>query len=298
VFFCIYLCSIIQIKMPLKATIKTDGTTEEKIKAAARKLFTQRGFSATKTRDIANEAGINLALLNYYFRSKEKLFEIIMLENIAHFFQGVLLIVNDEKTGFYEKIGLLVDFYISRLMDNPDVPLFVLNEARNNPQNLPIQFDIMNSYFMKQFTEETKKGKNKKINTNHLMINILGLTIFPFAARPMMKKIRNIDDAEFHELMLERKKLVPEWIKLMLEAKIMMLLKNIFLAIALFANTFVFAQTQQKFTISGTIKDSASGEQLIGVIVEVKELPGTGEATNQYGFYSLTLKEGTYTLHI
>lgn len=205
--------------MSQKPSLKTDGSTEEKIKSAARKLFTQKGFSATKTRDIANEAGINLALLNYYFRSKEKLFEIIMLENIGHFFQGVLLIVNDETTDFYKKIELLVDFYISRLLDNPDVPLFVLNEARNNPEKLSLQFNLMNSLFMKQFMDEIKKGKIKKTDPNHLIVNILGLTIFPFAARPMMKKIRNITDEEFFELMLERKKLVPEWIKLMLEAK-------------------------------------------------------------------------------
>lgn len=199
--------------------IKTDPTTEEKIKEAARKLFTRKGFAATKTRDIANEAGINLALLNYYFRSKEKLFEIIMLENLEHFFQGVSIIVNNEKTSFYKKIELLVDFYISRLIDNPDVPLFVLNEARNNPENLRIQFNLMNSYFIKQFTDEIKRGRIININPVHLMMNILGLTIFPFAARPMIKKIRNIDDAEFYELMLERKKLVPDWMKLMIEIR-------------------------------------------------------------------------------
>jgi len=71
--------------------------------------------------------------------------------------------------------------------------------------------------------------------------------------------------------------------------------KKSFIALALFSSVTGFAQSQQKFTISGTIKDSASGEQLIGVIVEVKELPGTGEATNKYGFYSLTIPEGTYT---
>src|SRR5580698_6477915 len=158
--------------MSPKSKIKADGSTEERIKAAARKLFTQQGFSATKTRDIANEAGINLALLNYYFRSKEKLFEIIMLENLGHFFQGVLAIVNDEKTDFYKKIDLLADFYISRLLDNPDVPLFVLNEARNNPERLPMQFNLMNSYFIKQFTEEMKKGRIKSLDPSQLVMNL------------------------------------------------------------------------------------------------------------------------------
>jgi len=198
---------------------EASATAEEKIKEAARKLFTQKGFAATKTRDIAREAGINLALLNYYFRSKEKLFEIIMLENLGHFFQGIMVIVNDEGTTFYKKTELLVDFYISRLLDNPDVPLFVLNEARNNPENLPKKFNLMNSYFMKQFMEEMKKGKVKKLDPSHLMMNIVGLSIFPFTARPMMQRIRKINDKEYESLMLERKKLIPEWIKTMLEIK-------------------------------------------------------------------------------
>lgn len=75
-----------------------------------------------------------------------------------------------------------------------------------------------------------------------------------------------------------------------------MRIKIISLLAFLLLSNLLFAQSQQKYTISGTIKDSASGEQLIGVTIEVKELPGTGESTNQYGFYSLTLPEGTYTL--
>ena len=61
---------------------KKDTNTEDKILKAANKVFTQKGFAATRTRDIAAEAGINLALLNYYFRSKKKLFDIVMLENL------------------------------------------------------------------------------------------------------------------------------------------------------------------------------------------------------------------------
>ena len=72
--------------MAKKEKLKTDLSTEEKIKAAARKVFTQKGYSATRTRDIAEEAGLNLALLNYYFRSKEKLFELIMAEKMQQFF--------------------------------------------------------------------------------------------------------------------------------------------------------------------------------------------------------------------
>src|SRR5580698_8757544 len=103
-------------------------STEEKIKEAARKLFTQKGFAATRTRDIAEEAGINLALLNYYFRSKERLFDLVMLENFGQFISGVRALFNDENTSLDQKIEALVNFYIDRLIISPDLPLFIINE--------------------------------------------------------------------------------------------------------------------------------------------------------------------------
>src|SRR5216684_17159 len=118
-----------------------DLSTEEKIKAAAKKLFTQKGFAATRTRDIAEEAGINLALLNYYFRSKEKLFDIIMMENFRQFIQGIAMNVFDEKTSIGEKIEKLVIAYIDFLTLNPYLPIFILNEINGNPSKIAEQIN-------------------------------------------------------------------------------------------------------------------------------------------------------------
>src|SRR6202000_2667967 len=116
-------------------TVK-ESSTEEKIKEAARKLFTQKGFSATRTRDIAEEAGINLALLNYYFRSKQKLFDLIMMENFRQFIQGISFSFLEESTPLDHKIEKIATLYIDFLSQNPDLPLFILNELRNNPTQL------------------------------------------------------------------------------------------------------------------------------------------------------------------
>ena len=88
-----------------KTKLETDPSTEEKIKNAARIVFHKKGFAATRTRDIVEEAGINLALLNYYFRSKEKLFDIIMFESMQHFFKAISEVFNDDKTTLENKIG-------------------------------------------------------------------------------------------------------------------------------------------------------------------------------------------------
>ena len=107
-------------------------TTEEKIIDAARKLFTQNGFSATKTRDIAEEAGINLALLNYYFRSKQNLFQIIIEEKFDQLFGVIIPILSNSEISIEEKIETLVTNYTNLLLGNDDLPLFVLSEIKTN----------------------------------------------------------------------------------------------------------------------------------------------------------------------
>src|SRR5687768_3368256 len=103
-------------KKLVKAKKKTlDLSTEEKIKAAALKLFTKKGFAATRTRDISEEAGINLALLNYYYRSKERLFELVMTEILQNFFRGLTQIFNDESTSLDEKVSIFVKNYTALL---------------------------------------------------------------------------------------------------------------------------------------------------------------------------------------
>ena len=104
--------------------------TEEKIKEAARVVFMRKGFSATRTRDIAEEAGINLALLNYYFRSKKKLFDLVMQEKILKLFGIIAPVLTDLSTSLETKIELIVSGYIDVLSESPDLPVFVLNELR------------------------------------------------------------------------------------------------------------------------------------------------------------------------
>lgn len=204
--------------------VKTlDTTTEEKIKIAARTVFHKKGFAATRTRDIAEEAGINLALLNYYFRSKEKLFNIIMLETVFGFMQNMVMMLNDEKTTLEKKVEFIASGYIDFIIKEPDVPIFMLSEMRNNAdgllEKLPVLQPIMKSTFFKQHQDYVAKGKIAEPNPFHFLINMLGLIIFPFISSPLLKVIGGINDLQLNKLMLERKKLIPVWIKAMMKAK-------------------------------------------------------------------------------
>jgi AcrR family transcriptional regulator len=199
-----------------KNNLELDTNTEEKIKDAARKVFYSKGYAATRTRDIAEEAGINLALLNYYFRSKERLFEMIMIETLLGFFQQMSSVFNNEETSFDRKIELISSKYIDLMLKDPEVPLFILSELRASPdsfmQRLPVAQMIIKSSFINQYMDLVKQGKIKEKNPMHFIMNFMGIMLFPFAGSPLVKMMGNMKQDQFNALMEERKKLIPQWV--------------------------------------------------------------------------------------
>jgi AcrR family transcriptional regulator len=200
-----------------------DINTEEKIKVAARLLFHKKGFAGTRTRDIAEQAGINLALLNYYFRSKKKLFELIMLETLSGFLQNMGIVFNDESSTLEEKVQRTAEKYIDLLMAQPEIPVFIMSEIRSNGaavfEKLPTIHMIMQSALIHQYREAADKGRISEPNPLHFIMNLMGLIVFPFMGSPVLKKVGRINDKQFNQLMLERKRRIPIWIKAMLKAK-------------------------------------------------------------------------------
>ena len=197
-------------------------TTEEKIKNAAKTVFHTKGYAATTTRDIAKEANLNLALINYYFRSKEKLFEIIMLESMMNFMQSLVSVFNDPNTSLKEKTKLISGNYINLLSKEPDLPLFILSELRTGGllillSSMGINQMMRNSVFYKQIEEDIQNGKIKNEDPMQYIMNIISLSVFPFIANPMLKLMGGIDDKDFKNKMEERKKWIPKWIKNMNE---------------------------------------------------------------------------------
>lgn len=202
---------------------KKEQDTEDKIKEAARKVFQEKGFAGTKTRDIAEEAGLNLALLNYYFRSKKKLFDIIMLETLQVFFSGITAVMHDEETSLREKLVVFVDQYIDMFSTNQNMPFFMLNTVRENPheyfERLGLLETTRNSAFIGQFQEAMMKGELPALNPLHFVLNIMGLVIFPFIAQPMVAEATGMDKELYFEMVQERKRLIPMWIDAMLKVE-------------------------------------------------------------------------------
>lgn len=200
-----------------KSKAVKEASAEEKIKEAARKVFTQKGYAATRTRDIAEEAGLNLALLNYYFRSKEKLFEIIMKEKMQQLFGVITPLLNDKSTTLDQKIEQIISNYIDMLTQNPDLPIFVLSEIRNNTgmfKQMQVGKLIQTSYFVEQLKE-----RQPDVHPLHFIVSMLGMTVFPFVSKPVFQSVGVLTDESFTEMMQQRKTLMPKWMKAMLKAK-------------------------------------------------------------------------------
>jgi len=196
--------------------MKIEKRAEEKILAAAKKVFIAKGMYGARMQDIADEAGINKALLHYYFRSKEKLFEVIFIEAAQKLFPKINLIFESD-IPLFQKIENFCKEYISVMIENPYLPLFVLNEISQDPenflgkiwgkQNLPRP-----QKFLEQIRKEVKKGAIKKISPLNLLMNLISLTIFPFVAKSMFQFNLHLDELQYRSVMEQRKKEIPKFI--------------------------------------------------------------------------------------
>jgi len=207
--------SVMQILVRPGRSDRVKGA-EERILAAARKVFTNKGMTGARMQDIADEAGINKALLHYYFRDKDKLFETIFMAEAQKFFPKINTIFNAEDP-LFEKIEKFVNEYIDEMQANPYLPWFVMNEINRDPDrflykiwgkdNLPKP-----GRFLEQIEKEIKAGRIKKISPVHLLMNMISMTIFPFVGRPMFIRNLRLTEKQFSEIMAQRKKEVPKFI--------------------------------------------------------------------------------------
>lgn len=195
-------------------------STEQKILQAASQVFIQKGYDGTRMSDIATAAGINKALLHYYFRSKENLFEKIFFQYSNKIIPNLDALIENTALNVFEKIEKFVTIYIDFLIENPNIPIFIFSEIHKNPAILinrirdpqsPIKMPNIH-HLVWQFAEEAAKGKIKMINPFHLLVNIVSMCIFPFIGRPMMQTVLNMTDDDFKGFMQSRKQEITRFI--------------------------------------------------------------------------------------
>lgn len=190
-------------------------TTEEKIFNAARIVFQKKGFAGARMQEIADEAGINKAMLHYCFKNKQSLFEAVFIKAFSQLAPQINLIFNSEETVF-NKIKKFTDSYISFVIEHPFLPQFVIQEMNNNPEFVLKFLTNTNrpnpTLMIIQIEKEIAEGIIKPIQPKQLLLDIFSMTVFPFAAQMMVKGILQISDDEFNQMMEIRKTSIAEQI--------------------------------------------------------------------------------------
>lgn len=192
-----------------------DKNTEEHILNAAKKVFQSKGMDGARMQEIADTAGINKAMLHYYFRNKQSLFEAVFTNAFLLLAPQLNTVLNDDSS-IEEKIKNFTSNYISFIVKHPYLPNFIIQELNRNPDFLD---KIKNNSafpniekFKNQVNQDVKKGIIKPISAEQLFINIMSLNVFPFVAKPLLMAFTNTDEINYNQLMEDRKNIVADFI--------------------------------------------------------------------------------------
>ena len=190
-------------------------TTESQILDAAEKVFQAKGMDGARMQEIADKAGINKAMLHYYYRSKQLLFEAVFKMAFSMLAPQLNKVLNDESS-IFDKIRKFTDNYISFVIKHPYLPNFIIQELNRNPefvQKLSLEKHFPNiEKFKKQVEENVADGTIRPISAQQLFINIMALNIFPFIGAPLLMGFINYNDIEYKKLMEDRKIEVADFI--------------------------------------------------------------------------------------
>ncbi len=190
--------------------------TEDKILDAATEIFQAKGLDGARMQEIAQKASINKAMLHYYYRGKEKLFQAVFKRTIQMIIPKMVQIISSDKP-LFDKIRQFTDQYVSFILEHPYIPLFVINELEKHPDIIHsiIQTNINNGVrekLNKQINEMIQKGEIKPINPEQLFLNVLSMSIFPIMAQTSLRTILQKDKNEYRQLLEERKTFIADFI--------------------------------------------------------------------------------------
>lgn len=194
-----------------------DGDTEKRILDAAHAVFIRRGTAGARMQEIAREAGVNQALLHYYFRSKEQLAR-AAFERAASQLLPAVIDVMGSADDIDRKVARVVSLELDHLSRAPYLPGYIISEVTHHPERarqLIVAMtqgltpdDVRPRVFgtlAKQIDESVAAGRMRPIAPSSFMVNLISLCIFPFAARPMLQAMLGLDEAGFAQFITRRR---------------------------------------------------------------------------------------------
>lgn len=198
------------------------GKTQRRIMDAAKEVFLRRGTAAARMHEIAEAAGVNQALLHYYFRSKAHLADAVFAQAAGQLFPPVAKVLASNAT-IEEKVREVVRIELAILSKSPNLPAYIIGEINLAPERATQLLDAaeqlksagtlqrMGGLLQEQIDAEVAAGRMKKISAAQFIANLLALCIFPFATRPMLQTILDLDEKGINRFLDERATEIPSF---------------------------------------------------------------------------------------
>lgn len=186
-------------------------TTEQRILIAAREEFAQKGFYGAKTITIAQAAGVTHAMLHYYYRTKQRLYDRIAEDNLNRMFSVLSILVTDDIGSIFDTMRSIIEMQMDFFSENPQIPRFIINELSRNTSiinlftdNAKNKFGALISLLQKQITEGVRQNQCRYVNADSILLDILSLDTAPFILVPALLTIFIQGDMTFQEFITLR----------------------------------------------------------------------------------------------
>lgn len=196
-----------------------EKNTGQAILQAAEALFLKQGFAQTTTKQIAQRAGCNQALLHYYYRTKDNLFVQIFEEKVK-FIATHFLDINSTAQTLEERISQMVELHFELFRKNPRLVPFLLKEVLSDPVRVAPILDKIKQYMVKIFGkidealhEEIEKGAARPVSTLNVILTLVSLDMAPFIIAPVLQRVLDLTDEQLDEQLDKRK---PEVVEILL----------------------------------------------------------------------------------
>jgi TetR/AcrR family transcriptional regulator len=200
----------------------SDTETEARILAAARRVFVRRGTAGARMQEIAAEAGVNQALLHYYFRSKDRLAVAVFREVAARLLPAMARVLGSEAS-LEQKVEQFVHLYIDTVRETPFIPAYILSELHHHPERLTTMRDTsgvqpvqMAAGFLRrlgtQLEERAASGAMRAMAPEQFVVSLMGLVVAPFLVRPALEAAFGMDDEAFARFLDARRAELPDFI--------------------------------------------------------------------------------------
>lgn len=188
-------------------------STEEKIKDAARRVFVAKGFDSCSSREIAKEAGMNVALVNYYFKSKQALFQLVFNAAMEDFMLSTIEVFSQD-LDLRSKMRIFIEREYEFLGQHPDIPTFIINEISRGEGCFEgkqmIMKKVHESRVFEAILEAQENGEMRKMDLTNIMLLIMSNCQYPFMAKELMKDLREVSEEQYKQLLTLHKQYITE----------------------------------------------------------------------------------------